>query len=146
MSIEKFFKEMRNHPVLFLGTGFSLRYLNVSYTWRELLEKIAIDIYGEKRLFLELLSDFSNEGKVNYKKLAEKLEFDFEKISKNRSDFKDVNDIFYENMDKELKISRFKIYISQILSDTSEKSEKKIRVGRFNKSKEEYWLYYYNKL
>lgn len=135
MSIEKFFKEMRNHPVLFLGTGFSLRYLNVSYTWRELLEKIAIDIYGEKRLFLELLSDFSNEGKVNYKKLAEKLEFDFEKISKNHSDFEDVNDIFYENMDKELKISRFKIYISQILSDISEKSEKKSELADLIKAR-----------
>lgn len=30
---------MRNHPILFLGTGFSLRYLKQSYTWYDLLKR-----------------------------------------------------------------------------------------------------------
>lgn len=45
-----------NHPVLFIGTGMSLRYLKNSYTWDGLLSKIAIDLFGDDREYLNIKS------------------------------------------------------------------------------------------
>ena len=39
MKIEQFVKKYENHPVLFAGTGISLRYLKNSYSWESLLKK-----------------------------------------------------------------------------------------------------------
>ncbi len=40
MDIREFISKYRNHPVLFIGTGFSLRYLSNSYTWDGLLKNL----------------------------------------------------------------------------------------------------------
>ena len=52
MQLAEFFVGMRNHPILFLGTGFSLRYLKKSYSWIDLLKKISFDLHGNERKFL----------------------------------------------------------------------------------------------
>jgi len=36
MNIIDFIKKYKNHPILFIGTGMSLRYLKNSYTWDNL--------------------------------------------------------------------------------------------------------------
>ena len=43
---EEFISEFKNHPVLFVGTGLSLRYLKHSYTWDGLLEHISYELTG----------------------------------------------------------------------------------------------------
>ena len=48
MEINEFIKNYKTHPVLFIGTGISLRYLKTSYNWEGLLEKIAYELYENK--------------------------------------------------------------------------------------------------
>ena len=43
MDIKDFVAKFTNYPVLFVGTGLSLRYLKNSYSWDKLLEKICCD-------------------------------------------------------------------------------------------------------
>ena len=38
MQIQQFINNFKNHPVLFFGTGMSLRYLENSYNWNDLLQ------------------------------------------------------------------------------------------------------------
>lgn len=42
MDIESFISNFQNHPILFVGTGLSLRYLNNSFSWENLLKEISI--------------------------------------------------------------------------------------------------------
>ena len=46
LNIKEFVSRYHNHPVLFIGTGISLRYLNNSYTWDGILSKISYDLTG----------------------------------------------------------------------------------------------------
>ena len=43
MNIADFVKQFRNHPVLFVGTGMSLRYLKNSFSWDDLLKKYVLN-------------------------------------------------------------------------------------------------------
>ena len=40
MKINEFISNFNNYPILFIGTGMSLRYLKHSYTWDDLLKHI----------------------------------------------------------------------------------------------------------
>jgi hypothetical protein len=40
MKINEFVKQFTNHPVLFVGTGVSLRYLQNSFTWDGLVSRV----------------------------------------------------------------------------------------------------------
>ena len=44
MLVQEFVEKFKTHPVLFIGTGISLRYLKKSYSWENLLKKIAVDL------------------------------------------------------------------------------------------------------
>lgn len=123
MQISEFFSGMRNHPILFLGTGFSLRYLKQSYTWYDLLKKISDDLYGDSRKFLDIVDSCYVNGKSSLELVAEKLELQFNEMAANDPKFNDINDIFYENMENGVRYSRFKIYICKLLEDISEKDE-----------------------
>ena len=63
MIIEEFINHYRNHPVLFIGTGISLRYLKNSFTWDGLLKQICIDFKGNKEYYLDIKSQFENDIK-----------------------------------------------------------------------------------
>lgn len=117
MDICDFISQYRNHPVLFIGTGFSLRYLNNSYTWDGLLRKIATDLTGNAEFYLDIKSQCQSNGKYDFTKIASILELKFNQaLSNNRNGkFKDINDIFYKEMEIENNLSRFKIYISHLL-------------------------------
>jgi len=119
MRIEEFISNYKNHPVLFIGTGIGLRYLKNSYTWNGLLKKIAFDLTNNEEFYLDLKSKCFENDSYKYEKIATLLEEEFNiLLSKDRNGkFKEINDIFYENMQNDNNLSRFKIYISQLLSN-----------------------------
>lgn len=119
MHIKDFISKFENHPILFIGTGLSLRYLKNSYSWESLLKKISYDLTGNDECFYDLKSKNTVDDRTNYEELAQNLEKKFnENLEKNRyGKFADINDLFYENMKKNINISRFKLYISKLLKD-----------------------------
>ncbi|MDC5569129.1 hypothetical protein NRB13_18280, partial [Acinetobacter baumannii] len=100
MQLSEFFSGMRNHPILFLGTGFSLRYLKQSYTWYDLLKKISDDLYGNPRKFLDLVDTCYVNGKSSLELVAERLETKFNELAADDERFNEINDIFYDYMAK----------------------------------------------
>lgn len=135
MQLSEFFLGMRNHPILFLGTGFSLRYLKKSFTWYDLLKKISDDLYGDPRKFLDLVDSCYINGKSSLELVAEKLELQFNEMSANDPKFSEINDTFYENMEKGIRFSRFKIYICKLLEDISEKEEMSLELAELVKAR-----------
>lgn len=104
MEINEFIAKYRNHPVLFIGTGFSLRYLSNSYDWNGLLSHICFELTGDKETYLDIKSKCQINGEYKYDKIASDIERKFnETLSNDRNGkFKEINDIFYKEMDKEL--------------------------------------------
>ena len=43
MNINEFCNQYKTHPVLFVGTGISMRYYRNSSSWEELLKGIVVD-------------------------------------------------------------------------------------------------------
>jgi len=116
--IQEFIAHYKNHPILFVGTGISLRYLNNSFTWDDLLGKIAFELAGNPEYYYDIKAQCHEEGKFNYLKIAAKIEEKFNTTTQGNRDgkFKHINDIFYENMSNNIKLSRFKIYIAELFS------------------------------
>lgn len=135
MNIKEFISEFKNHPVLFIGTGISLRYLENSFTWDGLLKKIAFELKGNHEYYLDLKSSCQEEENYNYSKLGELLEKDFNSslVEDRNGKFKDINDIFYENMKNDINLSRFKIYIGKIFSELEFRNDKKDEISEFKK-------------
>lgn len=136
MNISDFISKYNNHPVLFIGTGISLRYLSNSYTWDGLLSKIAFDLKGNEEYYLDLKASCEVNGKFSYKKIAYTLEQEFNHtlIKERNGKFKDINDIFYAKMRKEnINISRFKIYISTLLREVKYRENKNEELAEFKK-------------
>uniref|UniRef100_UPI0023B327C2 SIR2 family protein n=3 Tax=Enterococcus TaxID=1350 RepID=UPI0023B327C2 len=99
--------------------GFSLRYLENSFTWEDLLKHVSLELTGNKEVYLDFKSEsIGSDGSCSYEEIAGKLENLFnETLSQDRNGkFKEINDIFYYNMEKGIKLSRFKIYIAQLLN------------------------------
>lgn len=135
MTIQEFISQYKNHPVLFIGTGISLRYLKNSFTWDGLLAKIAEELSGNNEYYLDIKSKHQKDGKVNYSEIAEVLESQFNnRLEEDRNGkFKEINDIFYENMSLGINLSRFKIYISKIFSTLEFKEELEQELKEFKK-------------
>lgn len=120
MNIQDFIANFKNHPILFIGTGFSLRYLENSYTWDGLLSHICNEVTDNTEIFLDIKSKYQNtDNTFNYEKIATCVEDLFNKhLSEDRNGkFKNINDSFYDNMRNDNNISRFKIYISTLFTD-----------------------------
>nr|WP_320147755.1 SIR2 family protein [uncultured Anaeromusa sp.] len=135
MNIEEFISRYKNHPVLFIGTGISLRYLRNSYTWDGLLSTISADLKGNDEFYLDLKASAQENGKYKFDLIASSLEREFNQaVAADRNGkFKDVNDVFYENMKNGSNISRFKIYMAKLLSDISFKEEKREEIAELKK-------------
>lgn len=119
MKINDFFLGYRNHPIIFVGAGFSMRYLSVSYSWPALLEKVCIDLTGDNELYKDLVRENSNkDGDANLPAVASSLEsiFDARLKEDRHGKFKEINDEFYRSDDVSSNLSRFKIYISKIVN------------------------------
>lgn len=131
MDINNFISKFKNHPVLFIGTGVSLRYLETSFTWDALLKKISYELTGNNEKYLDLKSNCYEGTEYNYQKIASTLEIDFNKaLQQDRNGkFKDINDMFYESMERGINLSRFKIYISRIFENLNLDGNKKDEVA-----------------
>ncbi|WP_218117905.1 SIR2 family protein [Staphylococcus aureus] len=126
MKINEFISNYKNHPVLFVGTGISLRYLKNSHSWDSLLMKIMIDVGLEEEDYFDIKARNQFEGEYDYSKIGSEIERIFnERLANDRSgEFKWINDEFYKMMkDYNLNISRFKIYISHIFRNISIKED-----------------------
>ena len=117
MNIQEFISNYHNHPVLFVGTGLSLSYLKNSYSWDSLLQKVAMDFNENPEYYLDIKSEHMDSTGYVYEQIATQLENDFNQyLKKNRhGKFEYINDIFYENMQKGINISRFKLYLADLL-------------------------------
>jgi hypothetical protein len=135
MDIRGFINQYRNHPVLFVGTGISLRYLNNSYTWDGLLRLIATNMTGNSEFYFDIKSKCEIDGQYDLTLVASKLEVEFNKVlSEDRyGPFKDINDIFYKEMENDNNLSRFKIYISQLLSHLDYRDAMTDEIAEFKK-------------
>lgn len=128
MNIQEFISKFHNHPVLFIGSGLSLRYLQNSYNWDGLLKKIAGELKPDPRYYIDIKAEHMNKSggaKYKFDEVASQLEVDFDKAVKSgKSDkFEDINKHFYQNMEEDKYISRFKLYIADLLKDMALKPE-----------------------
>lgn len=135
MEIKDFIGQYRNHPVLFVGAGVSLRYLNNSYTWDGLLEHIAIECTNDPETYLDIKAKSRVDGKYDYTLVAQKLEEIFNKSLEGdrNGKFKKINDIFYAEMKNENYLSRFKIYISTLLEKVDYREDKLDEIAELKK-------------
>ena len=111
MNINEFFSAYKNHPILFIGSGFSLRYLDNSYNWQDLLKKIGLELYENEEPYLDLVGECTRDDECNLPLLAFKLEKEFNKISAadRNGKFKEINDVFYDNSRRNISLIRFNI-------------------------------------
>lgn len=78
MKISEFIGQFSNHPVLFIGTGLSMRYLVNSYSWEQLLKKICLDLKGNDEFFYDLKEMYYIDGNYRYDKIATDIEKEFD--------------------------------------------------------------------
>lgn len=117
MDIKDFTKQFRTHPVLFIGTGISLRYYEKSYSWKELLKRVMMDLDGNDERLLNIDSRYDG----NNLKIASEIESIFNRqLEEDRNGkFCRINDTFFAEKRKGNDYSRFKIYLLEILSRTN---------------------------
>jgi len=125
MTIQEFIGHYKNHPILFVGTGISLRYLKNSFTWDGLLSKIAFELTDNPEYYFDVKAACHVNDKFDYLKIAAIIEDKFNLVLQEdrNGKFKHINDVFYENMNKSVNLSRFKIYISELFSSLEFKEE-----------------------
>lgn len=136
MDISEFIGGYSNHPILFIGSGLSFRYLNNTYTWNNLLLKVSEELWGNDEKYLDIKSSCpSSNGDFNYARIASKLEKEFnDALSKDRDGkFKEINDIFYDRMRHGENVSRFKIYIAKLFESLNLKSEMSNEISELKK-------------
>lgn len=136
MNIFDFVKQYKNHPVLFVGTGLSLRYLENSFSWNDLLKNIAFCCDNGERRFYDLRYKFLDGGRVDYPKIATELELIFDEFVSKSEDakFKGIVSLFYENMkEKGVSASKMKLYIAQILNELKYKKSMLPEISEFKK-------------
>ncbi|MDD6180852.1 MAG: SIR2 family protein [Desulfovibrionaceae bacterium] len=135
MNIHDFISRYKNHPIMFVGTGMSRRYLLNSYTWEELLKKIALDLTENEEYFLELKNKYFINSEYDYAKIGTELEkyFNSTLYQARNGKFKEINDKYYDFLSKNIHVSRFKIYISEILKSISYRKEMEKEIAEFKK-------------
>lgn len=137
MNIKEFFSNYTNHPVLFIGTGISLRYLTSSYTWDGLLKKISFDIYDSDEPYLDIKAGCQEDGIFRYEKIASKIEklFNEHLIQNRKGKFEKINDLFYRHMEQGVNISRFKLYISECFKNIEYREDKLQEITELKKTR-----------
>lgn len=137
MDIQEFISNYHNHPVLFVGTGLSLRYLDNSYSWDSLLQKIANDFNPDPEYYLDIKAEHMQATGYIYEQIATQLEKDFNQhLKDNRhGKFKAINDLFYSNMHEGVNISRFKLYLADLLKDVKLKSSALPEIAELKKAR-----------
>lgn len=121
MNLSTYTNGLSNHPILFVGTGLSLRYLENSYSWDKLLERVCVDIFNDKELYLQIKYENTNNRQPDYEAIAKRLEekIDILLTRERGGKFKEINDTFYKLVEEGKNTSRLKIYISSLLREVS---------------------------
>jgi SIR2-like domain len=137
MDIQQFVGGYKNHPVLFIGTGMSLRYLKSSFTWDGLLRFICKEVFGNEERYLDLKALHEMHGEFDYPSVGGSIEVKFNEalINDRNGKFKEINDLFYQLMAAGKKVSRFKLYIAKILTECAERSEFQEEIAEFKKTR-----------
>lgn len=137
MNIQEFISNYHNHPVLFIGTGISLRYLENYYSWDSLLQKIASDFNPDPEYYLDLKAEHMQSTGYAYEQIATQIEKDFNQyLKENRhGKFGYINDLFYENMLRGTNISRFKLYLTDLLKEVIIKDSALHEIAEFKKAR-----------
>lgn len=148
MNIIEFINNYTNYPVLFIGSGFSFRYLAHTYTWNDLLSKVCEDLWGDDERYLDIKAKCTLNGMCSFAKVASKIELLFnEALEQDRNGkFKEINDIFYENMRNGITLSRFKIYIAKLVNTNDLKDGVEDEISELKKARKKYWFNHNNKL
>lgn len=126
MDIAQFISNFKTHPILFVGSGMSRRYLKNSPDWHGLLMQIAIDIWGSDQKFIDL----ADKLELDYPKIAGEFESLFKEEVKNNPKFSRIKTINEEYIRNRFLISPFKVYLSEVFSklDYREELKKEIEV------------------
>lgn len=137
VDIKNFVAGYKNHPVLFIGTGISLRYLNKSFTWDGLLRHICQEVFGNEERYFDLKALHSIQNEFDYPSVGGSIEVKFnEALAADRNGkFKSINDRFYALMKEGKKVSRFKLYIADLLEDCSQKEDMQAEIAEFKKTR-----------
>lgn len=134
MDISNFVKQYKNHPVLFVGTGLSLRYLVNSFSWEGLLKEIFFHCDDGERRYYDLKHRFSTDEGVDFSKIALYLDENFDDLtgeSKNTY-FGDIYELFYKNMKCfGRSSSKMKLYISKLLGELKYRESMKMEIAEF---------------
>lgn len=135
MNIDAFIQQYKNHPILFVGAGVSLRYIKNSYNWHDLLKVVSFELKNNEEYFLDLISQCRKNEKPDYAKIASILESEFTSVLQQdrNGKFKDTNDRFYELTKSGVNTTRFKIYISMILNNIEIKEEMSLELAELKK-------------
>lgn len=135
MNIGDFIGSFKNHPVLFVGTGISLRYLMNSFTWDGLLAYISQQLKGNEEFYLDIKSRHHKNGNFDYPKIATELEIEFNRVLEGdrHGAFKEINDTFYENMRSGVIVSRFKLYITELIKRSALRSDQTEEINALRK-------------
>lgn len=126
MDVVEYFKSYKTYPLIFAGTGLSLRYLEKSYTWDMLLKQCVLDIGLEERDFLKIKAkNMSDVGKIDYPSIGSEIEKIFnEHCDENDTEItKQLNEEYFYQLDKNIKVSRFKSYIAQLVETQKYRTE-----------------------
>jgi hypothetical protein len=148
LKIQDFIKQYDNYPILFVGAGLSLRYLENSYSWDGLLARIAKEIYGNTEQYLNIKSNNydKKEAKFNFYDIATKIEKDFQSLmspsnKKNKliqAKFKYIKDFNLKRVENgDSPISYLKLYIAELTKNLiyKEEMQDEIELLRVIKSK-----------
>ena len=134
MEVSEFISQFQTHPVLFVGAGISKRYYEGAYSWGALLEKIASDLSGNNRLYLDLKHHATDpEGRCNFPQLAsrlsrkidEKLESQMRPGSTFSAFEISINEAFYSSVQSGDQASRLKLWVKELLSSLTIYSSKR---------------------
>lgn len=118
MELENYFERYKTHPIMFIGTGFSMRYLKGSFSWEELLKEICTNITDNNEVYYDLKAECKDNDIYDFPMLASKISvlLDVEAKKDRNGKFKEVNDEYYSLCEKGVIINRLKIYIAQIFN------------------------------
>lgn len=124
MEIKDYIESLENYPVLFVGTGLSLRYGKNAYTWEGLLQSSSKLIYDNDFEYDQMYEMYKEE-KTPLLKIASKQEEDYtKKCNKRDESTAEINKIWDEITEE--KPSRYKLILYGLIKEIKLKEDLEI--------------------